>query len=77
MAREYEEYRPYIELIQGMFPGRLELGVADVAAMIDRTPRTVHRRYGDLFFHGTIGIVQLARAMCEGEKKKKQGRRRA
>lgn len=74
MGREYQDYRPYLELIFEYYPGRLELRVTEIAPMLGIKPRTVYDRYPGLIFNGSIGVVQLARALCDEEKKKRKSR---
>lgn len=75
MGREYQDYRPYLELISGLYPGRMELRVStEIAPMLGIKARTVYDRFPGLIFNGSIGVIQLARALCDEEKKK--GKRR-
>lgn len=75
MGREYPDYRPYLELISNLYPGRTELKVStEIPAMLGVSKRTVYDRYHDIIFDGAIGVIQLARAMCDEEKKKRKVR---
>lgn len=67
MAREKPDYRATLELLQSTYPGRVELGIAEVARLLNRDRRTLlkdrtfpARMIGNKY---SISITALARYM--------------
>lgn len=67
MAREKQDYRHNLELLRDRFPGRMELGIVEVAEVLERDRRTLlkdrafpARMIGNKY---SISITALARYM--------------
>lgn len=68
MARELEDYRNNMEILNTRFPGKDMLGIADVQAIFGiRSRDTVLRHFPMRSVGRTISKATLARMMC-GEK---------
>ena len=62
MPRELEGYRPQLELLTDMFPGRAAIGITECQAALGIDRRTPARHIGNKY---TVSLTELARWMVQ------------